>query len=161
MKNLLRFLLLFVTIPQLMAGVDYALVVKERDGKFYNHPEAKGYDFRACLEDFDLLHDGKNCDDSTFGPNIRLVAKIDGKAYILEVDAQYGVFSLYAAKRQLKAPKLGSNWMVTKKIREFFLPELYEQLRKAGLNIYTREEIKALPKEERKKVISGKTSPVK
>ena len=56
MKNLLSFLLLFVTIPQLMAGVDYALVVKERDGKFYNHPEAKGYDFRACMEDFDLLH---------------------------------------------------------------------------------------------------------
>ena len=144
-----------------MAGVDYALVVKERDGKFYNHPEAKGYDFRACLEGFDLLHDGKNCDDSTFGPNIRLVAKIDGKAYILEVDAQYGVFTLYAAKRQLKAPKLGSNWTVTRKMREFFLPELYEQLRKAGLNIYTREEIKALPKEERKKVISGITSPVK
>lgn len=46
-------------------------------------------------------------------------------------------------------------------MREFFLPDLYEQLRKAGLNIYTREEIKALPKEERKKVISGKTSPVK
>ena len=161
MKNLLSFPLLFVTIPQLMAGVDYALVVKERDGKFYNHPEAKVYDLRSCLEDFDLLHDGKDCDDSTFGPNIRLVAKIDGKAYILEVDAQYGVFTLYAAKRQLKAPKLGSNWMVTKKIREFFLPELYEQLRKAGLNIYTGEEIKALPKEERMKVISGKTAPVK
>lgn len=161
MKNLLRFLLLFVTIPQLMAGVDYALVVIERDGKFYNHPEAKGYDFRACLEDFDLLHDGKNCDDSTFGPNIRLVAKIDGKAYILEVDAQYGVFSLYAAKRQLKAPKLGSNWRVSKKIREFFLPELYDSLRKAGLNIYTGEEIKAMTKEERMKVINGKTSPVK
>ena len=161
MKNLLRFLLLFVTIPQLMAGVDYAHVVKERDGKFYNHPEAKDYDFRACLEGFDLLHDGKNCDDSTFGPNIRLVAKIDGKPYILEVDAQYGVFSLYAAKRQLKAPKLGRNWTVTRKIREFFLPELYDSLRKAGLNIYTREEIKALPKEERKKVIAGKTSPVK
>ncbi len=144
-----------------MAGVDYALVVKERDGKFYNHPAAKGYDFRACLEDFDLLHDGKNSDDSTFGPNIRLVAKIDGKPYILEVDAQYGVFTLYAAKRQLKTPKLGSNWMVTKKIREFFLPELYDSLRKAGLNIYTGEEIKALPKEERRKVISGKTSPVK
>ena len=161
MKNLLRFLLLFATIPQLMAGVDYALVVKERDGKFYNHPEAKGYDFRACLEDFDLLHVGKNCDDSTFGPNIRLVAKIDGKAYILEVDAQYGVFSLYAAKRQLKAPKLGSNWRVSKKIREFFLPELYDSLRKAGLNIYTGEEIKAMTKEERMKVINGKTSPVK
>ena len=161
MKTLLSFLLLFVTIPQLMAGVEYALVVKERDGKFYNHPEAKDYDFRACLEDFDLLHDGKNCDDSTFGPNIRLVAKIDGKPYILEVDAQYGVFSLYAAKRQLKAPKLGSNWRVSKKIREFFLPELYEQLRKAGLNIYTGEEIKALPKEERRKILSGKTSPVK
>ena len=161
MKNLLRILLLFVTIPLLMAGVDYALVVKERDGKFYNHPEAKGYDFRSCLEDFDLLHDGKDCDDSTFGPNIRLVAKIDGKAYILEVDAQYGVFTLYAAKRQLKAPKLGSNWTVTRKIREFFLPDLYEQLRKAGLNIYTREEIKALPKEERRKILSVKTSPVK
>ena len=161
MKTLLSFLLLFVTIPQLMAGVEYALVVKERDGKFYNHPEAKDYDFRACLEDFDLLHDGKNCDDSTFGPNIRLVAKIDGKAYILMVDAQYGVFTLYAAKRQLKAPKLGSNWTVTRKIREFFLPELYEQLRKAGLNIYTGEEIKAMTKEERMKVINGKTSPVK
>ena len=161
MKLLLQFLLLLVTIPQLMAGVDYALVVKEREGKFYNHPEAKGYDFSACLADFDLLHDGKSCDDSTFGPNIRLVAKIDGKPYILEVDAQYGVFSLYAAKRQLKAPKLGSNWTVTRKIREFFLPDLYEQLRKAGLNIYTREEIKALPKEERMKVISGKTSPLK
>ena len=161
MKNLLRFLLLFVTIPQLMAGVDYALVVKERYGKFYKHPKAKGYDFRACLEDFDLLHDGKNCDDSTFGPNIRLVAKIDGKAYILEVDAQYGVFSLYAAKRQLKAPKLGSNWTATRKIREFFLPELYDSLRKAGLNIYTCEEIKAMTKEERIKIINGKTSPVK
>lgn len=161
MKNLLRFLLLLAALPQLFADVEYAFIVKERDGKFYNHPEAKGYDFRACLEGFDLLHDGKNCDDSTFGPNIRLVAKIDGKPYILEVDAQYGVFSLYAAKRQLKAPKLGSNWRVTKKIREFFLPELYEQLRKAGLNIYTGEEIKALPKEERMKVISGKTSPVK
>jgi hypothetical protein len=89
------------------------------------------------------------------------VAKIDGKAYILEVDAKYSVFNLYAAKRQLKAPKLGSNWRVTKKIREFFLPELYEQLRKAELNIYTGEEIKALPKEERMKVISGKTAPVK
>ena len=161
MMNLLRLLLLLVTIPQLMAGVEYALVVKEQDGKFYNHPEAKGYDFRACLENFDLLQDGKDCDDSTFGPNIRLVAKIDGKPYVLEVDAQYGVFTLYAAKRQLKAPKLGSNWMVTKKIREFFLPELYDNLRLAGLNIYTSEEIKALPKEERKKVISGKTSPVK
>ena len=161
MKNLLRILLLLAALPQLFADVEYAFIVKERDGKFYLHPEAKGYDFRACLEGFDLLHDGKDCDDSTFGPNIRLVAKIDGKPYILVVDAQYGVFSLYAAKRQLKAPKLGSNWRVTKKIREFFLPELYEQLRKAGLNIYTGEEIKALPKEKRKKVISGKTSPVK
>ena len=161
MMNLLRLLLLLVTIPQLMAGVECALVVKEQDGKFYKHPEAKGYDFRACLENFDLLQDGKDCDDSTFGPNIRLIAKIDGKPYILEVDAQYGVFTLYAAKRQLKAPKLGSNWMVTRKIREFFLPELYDSLRKAGLNIYTGEEIKALPKEERRKVISGKASPVK
>lgn len=161
MKNLLRILLLFVTILQLMAGVDYALVVKERDGKFYNHPEAKGYDFRACLENFDLLQDGKDCDDSTFGPNIRLIAKIDGKPYILEVDAQYGVFTLYAAKRQLKAPKLGSNWTVTRKIREFFLPELYDSLRKAGLNIYTGDEIKAMTKEERRKVISGNASPVK
>lgn len=161
MKNLLRILLLLVTIPQLMAGVEYALVVKELDGKFYIHHEAKDYDFREQMQGFDLLHDGKDCDDSTFGPNIRLVAKIDGKPYILEVDAQYGVFTLYAAKRQLKAPKLGSNWTVTREMREFFLPELYEQLRKAGLNIYTREKIKALPKEERMKVISGKTSPVK
>ena len=161
MKNLLRILLLLAALPQLFADVEYAFIVKERDGKFYLRTEAKGYDFRTSLADFDLLHDGKDCDDSTFGPNIRLVAKIDGKPYILEVDAQYGVFTLYAAKRQLKAPKLGSNWMVTRKIREFFLPELYEQLRKAGLNIYTREEIKALTKEERRKIISGKTSPVK
>ena len=161
MMNLLRLLLLLVTIPQLIAGVECALVVKEQDGKFYKHHEAKGYDFRACLENFDLLQDGKDCDDSTFDPNIRLIAKIDGKPYILEVDAQYGVFTLYAAKRQLKAPKLGINWTATRKIREFFLPELYDSLRKAGLNIYTGEEIKALPKEERRKVISGKASPVK
>ena len=161
MKLVLRFLLFSATILPLMAGVEYALVVKERDGRFYNHPQAKGYDFRACLEDFDLLHDGKNCDDSTFGPNIRLVAKIDGKPYILEVDAQYGVFSLYAAKRQLKAPKLGSNWRVSKKIREFYLPELYDQLRQAGLNIYTGDELKAMTKEERRKVVSGNASPVK
>ena len=161
MKLVLLFLLFATTILSLMADVEYALVVKEQDGRFYNHPQAKSYDFREQLKDFDLLRDGKNCDDSTFGPNMVLVARIDEKTYILMVDEQYGVFTLYAAKQQLKAPKACSTWTRTRKIRGFYLPELYAQLRQAGLNIYTGDELKAMTKEERRKVISGNASPVK
>ncbi len=71
------------------------------------------------------------------------------------MDNTPGVFTLYRAARK------GNTWVKKRGSRTIHHPALYEQLRAAGLNIHTTDELKAMTREARQKALSGKDSPIK
>ena len=151
----LTLLVLSVLVAPLSAEVEYARVVKETSAGYIQHPAAAKADFRAVFADFDPQSDGEKSDDATFGAPRMLAVRIDGKTYLIQVDNTPGVFTLYRAARK------GNTWVKTRGSRTIHHPGLYEQLRAAGLNIHTTDELKAMTQEARQKALSGKDSPIK
>lgn len=141
--------------PLLSAQVEYARVLTPAGGGYYLHPQAREADFRDAFADFDPLKSGEAADTATFGAPLWLAVRIDSRTYIVQVDNEYGIFTVHRAKKQ------GKMWVRTRGKRTLYLPSLYDRLKADGLNIHSREELSAMSREERNNVLSDKVSPVK
>lgn len=155
MKILPRVLLGAILCSVATAEVEYAKVVRSGRHGYVLHPQARDADFREAFQGFDPQRDGEATDQTTLGVPLHLAVRIDGKTYIIRVDNEYGLFTLHRATRQ------GKVWLLTRGSREISHPELYDRLRRAGLNIHTAEEVRAMPRDMRQKVLSGKDSPLR
>lgn len=138
-----------------MAEVEYAYVVSSMLQGYILHPQARDADFRESFRDFDPQKDGEPTHQATLGAPRHLAVRIDGKTYIVTVDNEYGVFTIYRATRR------GNIWQRTQGAREIIHPELYERLRRDGLNIHTSEELRNMSRDRRRKALSGKDSPLR
>ena len=134
--------------------VEYARVVQETEQGYQLHPNAVSADFRASFADFDPQRDGEKSDAATFGAPRWLAVRIDGKTYLIQVDNNYGVFTLHRAVRR------GNRWERVRGSRTIYHPALYNNLRAAGLRIHTADELKAMSKEARQKSLSGSDTPI-
>lgn len=139
----------------LQAEVEYACVVQPSADGYRLHAGATGSDFSAAFTDFAPEHDGTKSDNATFGAPRWLAVRIDGMTYLIQVDNQYGVFTLH------RAEKRGQIWKRTQGTREIYHPELYDRLRAAGLNIHTTKELRAMSRDARRKALSGSDSPIR
>lgn len=138
----------------LQAEVEYACVVHPSADGYRLHAGAAGSDFSAAFTDFDPEHDGTKSDNATFGAPRWLAVRIDDMTYLIQVDNQYGVFTLH------RAEKRGKTWKRTQGSRAIYHPELYARLRAAGLNIHTTKELREMSREEQRKALSGSDSPI-
>lgn len=129
-------------------------MVQETAQGYRLHPDAVSADFSAAFADFNPQLDGEKSDAATFGAPRWLAVRIDGKTYLIQVDNNYGVLTLYRATRN------GHHWVRTRGQRTIYHPALYDSLRAAGLRIHTEDELKAMSKEARQKALSGKDSPI-
>lgn len=149
------FMLMFAIMAPVMAvEVEYARVVQETEQGYRLHPDAVSADFSAAFADFAPQRDGEKSDAATFGAPRWLAVRIDGKTYIIQVDNNYGVFTLHRAVHK------GKRWERTRGSRTIYHPALYDNLRAAGLRIHTAEELKSMSKQERKQALSGSDSPI-
>lgn len=153
-KHTLIALLAAIMASAMAAEVEYARVVQETAQGYRLHPDAANADFRAAFSDFDPRRDGEKSDNSTFGAPQWLAVRIDGKTYLIQVDNNYGVFTLHRAVRR------GNRWERVRGSRTIYHPALYDSLRAAGLRIHTADELKAMSKEARQKALSGRDSPI-
>ena len=143
-----------IMAPVMAVEVEYARVVQQTEQGYRLHPDAANADFRASFADFDPLRDGEKSDAATFGSPRWLAVRIDGKTYIIQVDNNYGVFTLHRAVRK------GKRWERTRDSRTIYHPDLYDKLRAAGLRIHTAEELQSMSKQERQQALSGSDSPI-
>ena len=153
-KHALIALMSAIIAPVMAVEVEYARVVQETEQGYQLHPNAVSADFRASFADFDPQRDGEKSDAANFGTPRWLAVRIDGKTYIIQVDNNYGVFTLHRAVRK------GNRWALTRGSRTIYHPALYDKLRAAGLRIHTAEELKSMSKLERQQALSGSDSPI-
>ncbi len=152
---ILSLFLAIVLSPLLPAHAEYARVVKPAGKGYTLHPQARDADFRDAFADFEPQQSGETTDSGTFGAPLWLAIRIDSRTYIVQVDNEYGVFTLHRAEKQ------GKSWVRTRGTRTIYHPSLYERLKEDGLYIYSREELSAMSREERKTVLTGKAAPLK
>ena len=154
MKRVLFMMLLGAGLAT-AAEVQYARVVKPEGKRYVQHPAAAGADFSAVFADFSPEKDGEKTDTAVFGAPQWLAVRTDGKTYVIEVNNTHGVFTIYHAVKHDGA------WIRHGNGREIYHAKLYEQLRAAGLNVHTTEELKAMSKAERRQALSGKETPLR
>lgn len=154
MKYPLSLIIATLVAAPLQAEVEYACVVHPSADGYRVHAGAAGADFSDVFTGFAPVRDGAKSDNATFGAPRWLAVRIDGKTYLIQVDNQYGVFTLH------RAEKRGKTWKRTQGSRAIYHPELYARLRAAGLNIHTTKELREMSREERRKALSGSDSPI-
>lgn len=140
--------------PSMAVEVEYARVVQQTEHGYRLHPDAVSTNFRTSFAGFDPQRDGEKSDAATFGAPRWLAMRIDGKTYLIQVDNNYGVFTLHRAVRR------GNRWERVRGSRTIYHPALYDKLRAAGLRIHTAEELKSMSKQERQQALSGSDSPI-
>lgn len=145
MKNAAHILLLPLLCAQAFAAVQHAQIAQRtKIGKFHYQIDTRysQHNFASAFNGVDLAKDGEETEDGVFGHPIRLIVQADEGNFLLYVNNEEDVFSIYPLR------KSKSGYFVTRQrgSREVRLPGLSGKLKDAGLNILSCDDLRRIHK---------------